>query len=300
MKNKLISLIIFLFAVIALNSAWTFPDNILDYQNIFDYQLTTLKFGKTRINEFTKLVKSQPQKKVQDYDIFVTNPTESDVYNKIRTGFRKDKLDWIEFTLSNRVEISKFIELYGKPRNINTSYSQTLDYYDYGFFNVSTDKKHEMAKNITLFSLSIQHDSLESNLDLGEKIPEWQYLNKVNFLNLKPGATFESDFNDLYPNLKPNQSNNNLTTTYILDRELGKAKSQYKNVILNFENGLLNWISISLQDLSLDNALKVYGTNYKIEKINNDYDIYNFPNFSLVVNKKQKKVINIGLTNPEN
>ena len=300
MKKNFVSLIIFLFAVMLLNSACTFSDNILDYQDIFGFRLKALGFGKTTIEEFSQLTKSHPQKKVKDYEIFITTAPKEAIYNRVRVGFKNNKLDWIEYTLTQEINMTKFIELYGKPKDINTSYSQTLDYYDYGFFNISTDKKHKWAKNITLFSLPIPNITLENTLNLGNKIPAWQYLNKVNFLNLKPGYTLETDFNGQYPDLKPYQSEDTLKSTYTLERELGKAKSQYKNVILIFNNGLLNWISLTPQDLPLDKAIKVYGADYKVEKLNTKYDFYDFSTFSLVVDKKQKKVVNIGIINSKN
>ncbi|MFH0702717.1 MAG: hypothetical protein V2B14_04165 [bacterium] len=287
-----------LLILVIFNSACKFPDNTVDWQSINTYQPNKIQFGKTTVDEFKKLCpNSTIEKAGNDIEIFNTEPENKnkDDYKKIRVGFKNKKLDWLEFTLNKdkKIEMAKFVRLYDSPRDINTRYSDVLDYYDYVFFNISTDKDHSYAKSITVFEIP-KISSEESTI--GDQIPDWQNLNTASFLNLKPGYTLETEFNKMYPDLKAyNTDKFDTTSIYTLDKELGRAKLYYKKIILTFNNGLLSWISLVPQNLSLENALKIYGANYTVESIDSKYDFYDFSNFIFVVDKVQQKIINIGI-----
>ena len=289
-RNKVTILTVLLSAILILGCSCVFPDNILNYNDIYHYKLEKFKFGKTTLSDFASLAGNPPQKTIKGYKILSIPTANNNKIKKIRIGFKNNKLDWIEFNFKDYFSIVKIVELYGKPLNINTSYNNYLDYFDYGFFNVSTDKNHKLAKSITLFSLPASNTASRKNIF--NNIISWKLLKNSDFLNLKPGYTLESDFITKYPDLKPNRLNN--MTMYNLNKEL--QFSQYSKAVLCFDSGLLSWISLTPKNLTLSDTLKVYGTGYKIEKINTIYDYYDFPRFSLVIDKKQKKVLNIGIT----
>lgn len=295
-RFKIFSFILALLITNILVCACKFPDNVLDWQNIKEYKTELIKLGETTTSDFINLVKSKPDQKIGDVSIFNTHPSDNSTYKKIRVGFKKDKLDWIEFTLNKDVEMSKFTDIYGKPQHINKAYSDVLDYYDYSFFNISTDKQHTYAQNITIFEKPKFMQNQEKVVDLGNLIPEWKNLNTVNFLGLKPGYSIEANFNSSYPEILINNSGKGGTSSvYILDKELGKAKSQYKKVELVYNNGLLSWISLIPKGVSLNQIIKVWGSKYTLEPINTIYDLYDFSSVMAVVDKRNKMVVKLGI-----
>ncbi|MDD3012905.1 MAG: hypothetical protein PHC34_04310 [Candidatus Gastranaerophilales bacterium] len=301
MKNfRGIYLILTLLFISIISSACKFPDNILDWQNIKDYKPDIIQFGVTTTDDFKGLVKSKPEQKIGNVSIFITQPSDTNIYKKIRVGFKNDKLDWIEFTLNNNLKMSKFTDLYGKPSHINTTYNNFLDYYDYGLFNISTDKQHTYAKNITIFEMPKASQNQEKIIDFSNLIPDWKNLTTANFLGLKPGYSIESNFNSSYPELIPVKSNKkSFSSIYIIDKELGKTKSQYKKAELTFNNGLLSWISLIPQNLYLDQVIKAWGSQYTLETIDIKYDLYDFLNVVVVVDKSNKKVVKIGIVSAQ-
>ncbi|EKE04218.1 MAG: hypothetical protein ACD_20C00096G0001 [uncultured bacterium] len=283
-----------LLIVVILLSACKFPDSNMDWQDIKGYKLDKLKFGTTTVSDFVKLA---PDAKAQKLDlgiiIFNTEPANKDVYKRIRVGFRNDKLDWLEFTFNEQVKMSEMLDLYGKPRNINEKYSKIVDYYDYDFFNITTDKSHNLAKSINIFEIR-KHTNTEIALING--IPDLSSLMKVKFLDLEPGISLEADFKNNFPDVEAYRKDESSSVAiYTLDSELGKAKKHYKKALIVFDNGLLSWINIIPQDLSKEKALNLYGSKYKIEPVNAQYDFYDYKDFVLVVDKKQNKVKNIGI-----
>jgi len=291
-----IYLILALLFISTLTSACKFPDNILDWQNIKEYKPVSIQFGVTTTGDFVSLVQKNPDQKIGDVTFFNTLPPDNSIYKKIRVGFKNDKLDWLEFTLNDNFEISKFTDIYGKPRYINTTYSTLFDYYNYDFFNISTDKQQIYAKAVTIFEMPKATQNQDEIIDLGNLIPDWKNLNTSNFLGLKPGYSIEVNFNSSYPKLIPVKSNTkNSSSVYVLDKELGKAKSQYKIVELIFKNGLLSWISLVPQNISLEQVIKAWGSQYTLESINTKYDLYDFSSVIAVVDKSKKKVVKIGI-----
>lgn len=276
-----------------LSVACKFPDNILDLQNIKTYKLDKIKFGQTTIEEFTSLVGVKPDYTIENVDIYNTVPVNNVVFKKIRVGFKDKKLDWIEFYLNGDIELATIADIYGKPDNINQSYSKIFDYYDYKFFNISTDKQHKFARTITIFDMP--ESSHETIIDLSSFIPKWQDLKKRNILGLKPGYSLESDFNDLYPDLLSVKNNKTDYSVYILDKELGKAKSQYESIELVFINGLLNWIYLVPLEINLNQLISLWGKEYQVESISKKHELYDFNGIIAVVNKNNKKVVKIGI-----
>lgn len=290
-KLRAFYLMICLLFLNLLTVACKFPDNTLDLKDIKNYKLEKIKFGQTTIDEFASLVGIKPDYTIENVDIYNTVPFDNIVFKKIRVGFKNKKLDWIEFYLNGDIKLSKITDIYGKPDNINRSYSKLFDYYDYKFFNISTDKQHKYARTITIFDLP--ESNAESIIDLSPFIPKWQDIKKRSIMGLKPGYSLESDFNDLHPELSA--INNNDFSVYVLDRELGKAKSQYESIEIVFINGLLNWIYIVPARMNLIQAIGVWGKEYKIETINKKYDLYDFDGIIAVVDKVNNKVAKIGV-----
>ena len=287
-----------LYLTVILSSACKYPDNLPNWQDLASFKLEKLQFNKTSLNDFKKLTKEDPSQKVgSNIDIFNTVPIKKNIYNKIRIGFKDKKLDWIEYLLDQNIEMSKFVEIYGKPREVNSKYSKLYDYYDYGFFNVMTDKNHTSAKSVTLFEI---YQSTVIKPSPESVVKEGQDISFRNFLGLKPGMTLEDDFIKSYPTLKPHKSDKfDTRSTYFLEEELGGAKSMYKKAVIVFNNGLLSWINLVPQSLSIYDAEKRYGKDYKVEHMDYRYNLYDFTTFVLVVNKTTKKVVNVGIVSAD-
>lgn len=285
--------ILILFMIILSISGYKFPDNIPDWQNLRNFKLDKFSFGKTTANDFAKLVpEAVPEQAEKGNLIFTAESPDESLYKRVRLGFRNNKLDWVEFALNSSIKMSQIIQIYGKPESINTKYSNILDYYNYGFFNISTDKNHEFAKSINIFETFLLKNKTAANTASLSGVPFWQNLNKSDFPDLKPGITLETDFNDKYPGIiRYKKDKNSNTSIYMFNMKTGI----YKNIIISFNNGLLSWINLTPQKLPLANALKAYGAGYKIEHINKNYDFYDYKNFILVIDKTEKKVVSIGI-----
>jgi len=280
-----------------------FPDSIPDLHNISSYKLNSLEFGKTSLKEFKKLTNYDSSEKIKNVTIVKLDPQNADLYKKIRVGFKNGRLDWIEFALNNEIKMSDIVNTYGQPKDINTTYSKILNYYDYSFFNISTDKKNTVAKHITIFEVPKlpKHTTKDEPAHTIAYIPGWKYLQNGNFMKLRPGYTLETDFNAKFPFLTPYQKDLfDTNTLYIMDKELGSKKTDYKNIKFCFNNSLLSWISITPNDLPFASFVKVYPVQLKKEALNPKYSLYSNNNFVLVINNATKKITNIGIIYAQN
>lgn len=291
LKSFLISS--FMAFIVFLNTACTFPDKLPDWENLFDYKPDKLKFGITTAEEFSTITKFYEPEKISEYIIFTTHPADQNVFKEIRVGFRNKKLDWIEYTLKDKIELSKIQTIYGIPQNINSEYSNVFDYYDYFFFNVATGKDHKYAQNFTFFEIPEIATEIKN---IAKQIPDWKKLNDMILLDLKIGSTTEADFKAKYPALsefvKETQPS---TSVYTIRKTLDKPLALYNKIELVFHSGLLECISLTPRNMLLDNFLKTYKNDYKIENINDKYAFYEFKNFAVLVDKENKKIANIGL-----
>jgi len=296
--KNLFSIIFLLFTAI-LNSGYIFPDVMPDLKHLKIYSPEKLEFGQTTVEKFKKNFSKIPDSDVEVYTDGVTiiklKPPASDVYNLIRVGFKNDKLDWIEFNLSNKIKISKLVSVYGEPTDINTKDNKDLDYYNYDFFNISSDKSSKTAKTITYFSKSPFSETAKISKKLD--IPESQkkkFFEK--FTNIEPGITLESEFALEYPNLIPYEDEKSETNSiYVMSDELGNAGYYYDKAVLKFESGLLTWINLIPKNLPMTECLKVINKKYKKENIDSFYELYDYTNFIIIVDKKTKMVKSIGL-----
>lgn len=298
-KIKKILLTVFLLLIAVLNSACVFPDRLPDLKKLKTYSPQKIEYGKTTLQEFKKNTGMIPDSDIEVYTDGVTiiklKPADNDNYNLIRAGFKNDKLDWIEFNLVHKVEMTKLINIYGKSTDINSTYSTDLDYYNYDFFNIASDKNRKFAKSITYFgksSVSFVDNKVErADIPVSRKKRFFE-----QFALLEPGITTESDFSSHYPDLIPYIDEKSETTSiYVMTDELEGSRYYYDKAIMKFENGLLTWINLIPRSLPLNDCLKSIKTPYKKENVDTAYDLYDFSKFILIVDKKSKTVKSIGL-----
>lgn len=285
-----------LFLLIFLVSGYKYPESLPVWQDIFSYRLKNLEIGKTTLSQFRRLTNFETFEKVQNVTTVSLEPKAKDTYKAVRVGFRNNRLDWIEFVLNKEMKISDFIDVYGQPRDINTIHSDKLNYYDYGFFSVSVEKTNTYAKHLTIFEISEPKEEL---VHIIENIPELKYLKSLRLLGLKPGYTLEEEFKEKYPFLTADKIDaTGLKSVYVIDKSLGERKKEYKSIEVCFNNGLLNWINITPQNLSLADFIKIFGTNFKYEQLNKENSFYTSKNLVMTLNTKTNKVKTLGIISP--
>lgn len=277
---------------VGLNCACSFPDKLPVWDDLPSYKLQTLKFAQTTAEQFRVLspnISGRPEG--TDIFIFGENITDNDSYKGVRIGFKNEKLDWIEFALLDGTKIADFVYYYGKPDNINTKYSKLYDYYDYGFFNVSTDKSHNYAYNLTLFDNPYD---LDKTTEIDSDIPSIAQLNYSR--KLKPGYLSEEYFREKYPAAKAIKKNEfDTDSVYLLKNELGRSSVLYDTVQLNFKNGILLSVYLQPKNVFLQRIQGLYGKSRKIQVLNESYEIHEYPNFFVTVNKATKKIKSIAI-----
>lgn len=133
-----------------------------------------------------------------------------------------------------------------------------------------------------------------------EKSVKLLYIKKKffeEFAYLIPGTTTEEYFLSKNQNLAPYDEDNNPDTNslYVLQEELKESGYYYDKAILNFENGLLEWINLIPKDLSAVKFLETATTPYKKELVDENYDLYDFTGYILIVDKKTNLVQSIGI-----
>jgi len=298
-RIKKIFLILFLLLIVILNSGCLFPDKLPELNKLKVYSPEKFEYGQTTLEKFKKSLEKIPESDIQIYTdgiaIIKLKPSTSDIYSLIRVGFKNNMLDWIEFNLAHNTKIAKFINLYGKPTDIDTKSSKDLDYYNYEFFNISADKNNKNVKSITYFSKDpfIATNEISEKVDIPAKNKK-KFFEK--FSNIEPGITTESDFSKEYPDLIPYEEDNSETNSiYVLSNELGDARYYYDKAVLKFESGLLTWINLIPRNLPLAECLKIIKKQYKKETVDYVYELYDFSSFVLIVDKKTKMVKSIGL-----
>ena len=300
-KIKKIFFILIILILVIINSGCVFPDKLPDLKKLKTYSPEKLDYAQTTLDKFKKSCTKIPDSNIEIYTdgvaIIKLKPAETDTYNLIRVGFKNHKLDWIEFNLAPIVKISKLVSIYGNPTDIDAKYSKDLDYYNYDFFNISADKITQNAKSITYFNKS-PFTLKESNF----KKPDIPANKKKKFFekfkNIEPGITTENDFSSEYPDLIPYIDDKSETNSiYVLSDELGESGYYYDKAVLKFESGLLTWINLIPKNLPISECLKTIKKTYKKENIDSAYELYDFTNYILIVDKKSKMVKSIGLFN---
>lgn len=298
-KIKKIFLIIFILLIVILNLGSIFPDKLPELKKLKFYAPEKLEFQQTSVDSFEKLIQkfSESDKEVYSDGNTIINlkPQSADVFSSIRVGFKNNLLDWIEFNLANNINISRFVGVYGNPTDINTASSKDLDYYNYEFYNVSADKNNKYAKSITFFNKSpyTGTSGISNNAEIPVSRKRKFY---EQFLNIEPGVTTESEFSKEYPDLIPYEEDNSVTNSiYVLTDELGDARYYYDKAVLKFESGLLTWINLIPKNLPLADCLKTINIKYKKDNVDANFELYDFSDFILIVDKKTKMVKSIGV-----
>lgn len=117
------------------------------------------------------------------------------------------------------------------------------------------------------------------------------------FSYIIPGTTTEDDFLRKNPDLVAYDEDGDPDTNsiYVLQNELKESGYYYDKAILNFENGLLEWVNLIPKNLSIMQFLKTTKNSYKIEDVDAAHQMYDFTSFILIVDKKTKLVQSIGV-----
>lgn len=249
------------------------------------------------MKEFERLSAGKPNQKIgQDILVFNASAEVPDTYKKVRIGFKKDRLDWIEFNLNEPYPVSSFVTNYGKPANVNTAYSGVLDYFDYGAFNVSMPKDHSIIKHVTFFQEPPVYleQPVYKPINLFGAVPTWKELSNTSVLGLKPGSSLEKDLLSDYPSIEAKKKNYGEISEYVLDAENGIKQAGYKSVSLVYRNGLLGWINYTPSHLLIDELIAIYGKNLRKEPDVGRYDFYRYKELTVAADKKTKKVLSIG------
>lgn len=255
-----------------------------DWKNIESEPFEPVMFGHTSYKEFKKQYKYFKKTTAPEGQIILSNKKPQEPYSEIRAGFKEGKLDWIEFILKKENSLEDFLSLYGTPKNINKAHSEYYNYYDYGYFNVSTDKTEKNFYSITFFEAPELDETYNR---INGSIPS---ILELNFpLTFIPGEYLEMDFAEDYPSYFP-KFNKNGTKTYTIKDNILK---DYKKVELVFENGILSFISLYPNKVKLNIIVETYGMVDKVYTADNKL-IYEYKNFTVVTDSKNN-VINIGL-----
>ena len=273
-------ILLFLASIVLFSSGCKFPDNIPDWQNLGEFQFERLEFGKTTTDELKLICQGvKSQKMGNKIEIFTFESPDINLYKRIRVGFNNNKLDWVEFAFSNKLELASFLDVYDRPVYINSDYSRILDYYDYNFFNIAVDKSHTEVKSLNIFKLN---PSDKPKNIIKRKTPDYKTILKSGLWDLVPGVSFENDFREYYqPYEKLLNAGDESISTYILTAP--ELKKYYKKVSLNYNNGLLSWINLEPVSLLLVDAVKILGKQAKVEKINDYYSLYDYGQIILTV-----------------
>jgi len=293
--KKIFFIILILIAIFLICGCY-FPDNTPELGRLKNFSLKNLDFGKTTKSQFAQMFSPQEKLDLQEYDgdvsIAILNSKKNNEFGQVRVGFVKDKLDWVEFSLLNPVKISKLTTIYGNPTDINRKSNENLDYYNYEFFNISSEKASGIAKAITYFA--------NSPIKEKKKIPLKIYAEKKlffqKFADIEPGITTESDFSAKYKDLVPYEETNSQTNSlYVMTGEMEEAGGYYESAILKFESGLLTWVNLIPRQITVQQEIARLGKNYKRENIDTNYEIYDYTDFILVVEKPTGLVKSIGI-----
>lgn len=285
-----ISKLFLIIAVIFISSAYRFPEMLPDWENIQDFRMVNIHFGKSTVADFKTLVPRMNFSEEGVYTIF-DEVVADDEYKSIRIGFRNNILDWIEFELKDKIKISNIIKIYGKPRNINTKYSKLYDYYDYSLFNFTVDKNHTYATAFSIFDIQETSDPKQKVV---ENLPQYDEFNFIR--DFIPGQTLESDFLAKYPQFVAEKDEKaDSSSVYNINESQLSSSKNYSNVKIIFKNNILNFVGLSPKNLYLKDITKNYGVAKKTNQAKDGFIFVEYPNFILVVNKKTQKVINVGI-----
>ncbi|MEI8377480.1 MAG: hypothetical protein WCF95_02980 [bacterium] len=275
----------FLFVFFSCQFAWADLDGSFDYMNIPTQYFSSLKFKKTTLREFKVRYPDFKSTTLEDGQAMLVSRPKKNKYCEIRVGFNKGVVEWVEFILKEKTDLSSFVSRYGDADDINRDYNAVYDYYNYGSFNVSADKQGEYLYSITLFENPKLPEEL---IGFDSKLPDLDKLGQLKTFvpNEYLEETFSDDFDCLYPSF-----NDDGTKTYTLKENV---VSKYSKVEFIFKDGLLKFLVLHPLNITFDKITKVYGKNFKIDKTTKNKIIYDYPDF-YVITDLQNRVLQIAV-----
>jgi hypothetical protein len=278
-----------------------------DWQNINNYRFPKLLFSKTTQKEFSKIypdinLYEDPDQSIRIY----TYKTPADRrYNSVKFGFEDEKLSWIDYLPKVDININQIIDVFGTPLAVNSKASKYLDYYDYGTFLVSADK--ETREVYTFTQNGAENIASNDAKKIGLKLPGLKELETGKIDKLVPGLTTQKAFLSYYPSTKETRlasqfypdvsqfdsSDDYLPVIYYVNQ--GLQDTNYKNIEIVFKKDILSWVNFVPQKLSVQDALNLYGKDYKLDKTNPNVTFYYYKNLILTASTKTNMVLNIGV-----
>ena len=161
-------------------------------------------------------------------------------------------------------------------------------------------KKHILYKLLVFLLLLNLGIAVSHRVFSEDKKPELLYIKKKffeEFPYVKPGLMTEEKLQDEFPELIPYDEDGNPDTNalYVLQGELKESGYYYDKVILNFENGLLEWVNLIPKNMSISKYLEYSKTSYEKEDVDENYELYDFSSYILIVDKKTNMVQSIGV-----
>lgn len=270
------------------------------WQSIQEYDFPKLSFDKTTIEEFTKLYPNinnyedaNDNIRVYSYKLDNTSP-----FLSVKFGFEDNKLSWIDYFPSGKVNLTQVMDAWGAPLTNNTSISKYLNYYIFEDIIVTASKQ---SSDIYTFTQSGKIDIVSNNAKkINLKIPPLKDLITGRFDKLTPGISKNSNLKNLYTNIIESETNYGKKdnddadyNVYLINQ--GLENTDYKSIELIFKNNLLSWINIIPKKLTLDQAIKVFNARYKVDKSNDKLNFYNYDKIILTVSKKSNIILNIGI-----
>jgi hypothetical protein len=255
-------------------------DGNFDYLNIPTEHLGKVIFRKDSIEDVKLKYPSFRKSQLDDGQTILLYSPKHSIYSEIRVGFGQNKLEWIEFVLKERANLETFLSRYGEPSDVNRNYHPDYNYYDYSFFNVSTDKNGKYLYSITLFDTPKLPPEMQ---ELNTQLPDWNTLNSIK--TFIPGnyleATFGDDFESLYPKFNEDGSK-----TYTINKNI---TSKYQKVELVFKDGLLKKVMLYPNNLSFAKITSVYGKPIS-NKLKNEYTTHEYSRFSVLTDLKNNVI----------
>lgn len=274
MKKFLLIIILFFTA----QCSWADLDGSFDYMSIPTESLGNIQFGQTTFLEAKKLCPNFKNTKLDDGQTILVNKPKNSIYSEIRMGFNQDKVQWIDFILKEKEDLGKILSRYGYSDDINCTYSDIYDYYDYSSFNIAADKKGQYFYSISLFK---NPELPQEFANFDKKLPSLETLKQIKVFT--PGAYLEETFGDTYDNLYP-KFNDDGTKTYTIKNNI---TSTYQKVELIFKHGILKSLILYPKNTSLVQIENLYGKPQNV-KSTDDKIIYYYGNFSLTTDLKNQ------------
>ena len=270
MKKIILLLILFFASPIA----WAGLDSHFDYLNIPTESFDNIYFKKSSIADIKA---KYPQFKASNLDsgeAILSYKPKNGVYSEIRIGFKENILEWIEFVLKNKQSIDQLLSRYGTAQDVNNTYNDVYNYYDYEYFNFSVDKVEQYFYSVSIFDNPKLPDEL-TNFD--SELPDLNNLNQIK--NFIPRTYPEEAFGDYYESLYP-KFNADGTKTYLIKNNV---THKYQKAELIFDDGLLKYLVLYPKNVTYVQLKAIYGNAAKVTPQKSQI-VYDYGNFAIITN----------------